>query len=107
MPEGDDLHCYLASQRRQKKYNLKLNESLPPESFCPICSSPLSKSDLLNLNDVENGQLSAEAFGAKCCLSWQFQILPKEPSLVEHFYSLYLSQSLPLQRMTMIAIRNG
>ncbi|KAH7854924.1 hypothetical protein Vadar_019136 [Vaccinium darrowii] len=80
---------------------------MPEESFCPICSSPLSKSDLLNLNDVENGQLSAEAFGATCCLSWQFQILPKEPSLVEHFYSLYLSQSLPLQRMTMIAIRNG
>ncbi|KAG5556455.1 hypothetical protein RHGRI_006903 [Rhododendron griersonianum] len=68
MPASDDLNCNLASLRRQKKYNLKSNESLPPESFCPICNSPLSKSDLLSLNDVENGQLSAETFGAKCCL---------------------------------------
>ncbi|KAH7855192.1 hypothetical protein Vadar_022263 [Vaccinium darrowii] len=87
MPESDDLNCHRASRRRRKKYNLTLNESLPPDSFCPICNSPLSKSDLLNLSDVENGQLSAEAFGAKCCLSCQFQILPKEPSSVEHFYS--------------------
>ncbi|KAH7855517.1 hypothetical protein Vadar_025758 [Vaccinium darrowii] len=88
IPESDDLNFHLASQRRRKKYNLKSNESLPPDSFCPICISPLSKSDLLSLNDVENGQLSAEAFGAKCCLSCQFQILPKEPSSVEHFHSL-------------------
>jgi cytoplasmic tRNA 2-thiolation protein 2 len=88
MPESDDLNCHLASQRRRKKYNLKSNESLPPDSFCPICNSPLSKSDLSSLNNVENGELSAEAFGAKCCLSCQFQILPKEPSFVEHFYSL-------------------
>lgn len=88
MPESDDLNCHLASQRRRKKYNLKSNESLPPESFCRICNSPLSKSDLLILNDVENGQLNAGAFGPKCCLSCQFQILPKEPSSVEHFYSL-------------------
>ncbi|KAE9466048.1 hypothetical protein C3L33_02040, partial [Rhododendron williamsianum] len=93
---SDDLNCNLASLRRQKKYNLKLNESLPPESFCPICNSPLSKSDLLSLNDVENGQLSAETFGAKCCLSCLFQILPKERSSLEHFYS-FLPQPIIAQ----------
>ncbi|PSS01804.1 Cytoplasmic tRNA 2-thiolation protein [Actinidia chinensis var. chinensis] len=87
IPETDD-HAHLASRRRQKKFNLKPNESLPPESFCPICNSPLSKSDLLSLNDVENGHSSAETFGAKCCLSCQFQILPKEPSSMEDFYLL-------------------
>ncbi|KAF7148238.1 hypothetical protein RHSIM_Rhsim03G0020400 [Rhododendron simsii] len=96
MPASDDLSCNLASLRRQKKYNLKSNESLPPESFCPICNSPLSKSNLLSLNDVENGQLSAETFGAKCCLSCLFQILPKERSSVEHFYS-FLPQPIIAQ----------
>lgn len=96
MPASDDLNCNLASLRRQKKYNLKLNESLPPESFCPICNSPLSKSDLLSLNDVENGQLSAETFGATCCLSCLFQILPKERPSVEHFYS-FLPQPIIAQ----------
>ncbi|KAF7147916.1 hypothetical protein RHSIM_Rhsim03G0021100 [Rhododendron simsii] len=96
MPVSGDLSCNLASLRRQKKYNLKLNELLPPESFCPICNSPLSKSNLLSLNDVENGQLSAETFGAKCCLSCLFQILPKERSSVEHFYS-FLPQPIIAQ----------
>ncbi|CAL5430951.1 unnamed protein product [Camellia sinensis] len=88
IPEGDDLNAHFASQRRQKKFNLMPNESLPPESFCSICNSPLNKSDLSSLSDVENGQLSAETFGATCCLSCQFQMLPKEPSSVEYFYSL-------------------
>lgn len=88
IPEGDDLNAHLASQRRQKKFNLMPNESLPPESFCLICNSPLNKSDLSSLSDVENGQLSAETFGATCCLSCQFQMLPKEPLSVEYFYSL-------------------
>ncbi|KAH7854556.1 hypothetical protein Vadar_015253 [Vaccinium darrowii] len=53
-----------------------------------ILSVPSEIVHSANLNDVKNGQLSAEAFGAKCCLSYQFQILPKEPSSVEHFYSV-------------------
>ncbi|KAL6987145.1 hypothetical protein U1Q18_012901 [Sarracenia purpurea var. burkii] len=88
IPESGNLNVHLASRRRQKKFNLTLNESLPPESFCPICNSPLNKTDLLNLTEVENRQLSAETFGATCCLSCQFQILPKDPSSLEHFYSL-------------------
>ncbi|CAK9182298.1 unnamed protein product [Ilex paraguariensis] len=87
IPEIDDFNVQLASRRRQKKFNLKNNESLPPELFCPICNSPLNKSDFLSSSSSQNGQISAEIFGAKCCGSCQFQILPKESSSMEHFVS--------------------
>lgn len=88
MPESDDSNDRLASQRRQKKFNLKpSNESLPPESFCAICSSPLNKSDFPSLTSFENARTSTENFAAVCCASCRFQILPKEPLSLEHFHS--------------------
>ncbi|KAM7505458.1 hypothetical protein LguiB_004362 [Lonicera macranthoides] len=89
MPESDDSNVRLASQRHQKKFNLKpSNESLPPESFCAICSSPLNKSDFPSLPSFKNSQTSTENFAAVCCASCRFQILPNEPLSLEHFHSL-------------------
>lgn len=88
MPEADDCNSQLASQRRQKKYNLKISESLPPESFCPICKSPLKISDFKCYNEVENGKISSEIIKDKSCSSCQFQILPKESSSLEKFFLL-------------------
>ncbi|XP_052174528.1 cytoplasmic tRNA 2-thiolation protein 2 [Diospyros lotus] len=88
IPESEDLNARLTSQKRRKKFNLKPIESLPQESFCPICNSPTNEYDLKSLSNVENIQSTAETFGAICCSSCQFQILPKEPSAMEEFYSL-------------------
>ncbi|KAA8517105.1 hypothetical protein F0562_017398 [Nyssa sinensis] len=88
IPETDDGNAHLASQRRQKKFNLKPNESLPPESFCPICHSPLNNCDLPSFSSFEDDQTSAGIFGASCCPSCRFQIVPKEPSSMVQFYSL-------------------
>lgn len=85
--EADDCNLQLASQRRRKKFNLKSNELLPPESYCPLCSSPLDKNSISNLA-FENGHTSYGSFVPKCCSSCQFQILPKEPLHMEQFYSL-------------------
>lgn len=91
IPEVDDCNIQLASQRRQKKYNLKPNESLPPESFCRICNSPLQKFDVKSCK-LENGKMPAEVIRDRCCTSCQFQILPKDSSTMEHFYSLLPQQ---------------
>lgn len=73
----DDVHS--ASQRRQKKFNLKPIESHLPESFCPVCNSPMSC--------YIKPQLRPEHFGAACCSSCQFQIFPEESSSMDQFYS--------------------
>ncbi|KAK2996606.1 hypothetical protein RJ639_025921 [Escallonia herrerae] len=91
IPEADDCNDHLAIQRRQKKFNLKPNESLPPESFCPICSSPLNNS-FTSVSGCENGHRSPEDFIATCCTSCQFQILPSEPSALGHFCSILPQQ---------------
>ncbi|KAH6793861.1 Adenine nucleotide alpha hydrolases-like superfamily protein [Perilla frutescens var. hirtella] len=91
-PEVGDHNDRLASKRRQKKYNLKPNESLPPESFCLICSSPLKKSDTASQNSSDGEEASAETYAA-ACLSCQYQILPKDTSSMKHFLSL-LPQSM-------------
>ncbi|KAK1548788.1 hypothetical protein Q3G72_001985 [Acer saccharum] len=54
------------------------------ESFCPLCFSPLSKSDLLSLSSCQNYDI----LDAACCSSCRFQIFPKDPSLMEHFLSV-------------------
>jgi cytoplasmic tRNA 2-thiolation protein 2 len=91
MPESDDNDVRLASQRRQKRFNLKPDESLvPPESFCTICNSPFNKSDDPNFS---NPQIGIQEFAKSCCASCQFQILPKEQLKMEHFHSL-LPQSI-------------
>lgn len=71
----------LKLQRRLKKFNIKSNHSISSESFCAICYSPLNRSDLLGSNSFEK----QESFNAACCLSCQFQILPRDASLYEHF----------------------
>lgn len=87
IPESNDSNLLLATRRRQKRYNLKPNESISSESFCPICNSPLNKSDLLRLSNLGSCQTSSDSFGAACCSSCRFQILPKDPPSMEHFYS--------------------
>lgn len=88
IPEINDSNVPLATQRRQKRYNLKPTESISSESFCPICNSPLSKSDLLSFKNVESCDTNSVLFSAACCSSCRFQILPKDPSSVGDFYSL-------------------
>lgn len=87
--DSNDVH--LASQRRHKKFNLKPIESLPPDSFCPICNSPIR--DLQSVTSFTNSQTTPELFGAACCSSCQYQILPEELSSMEEFYS-FLPQSI-------------
>ncbi|BBH07331.1 Adenine nucleotide alpha hydrolases-like superfamily protein [Prunus dulcis] len=85
--EIDDSNVLLATRRRQKRYNLKPNESFSSESFCFICNSPLSRSDLLSLKNLENHKTSSV-----CCSSCQFQILPQDPSSVNELYTLLPEQ---------------
>ena len=88
IPEISDSNVPLATRWRQKRYNLKPTESISSESFCPVCNSPLSRSDLLSFKDVGNCHSNSVLFSAACCSSCRFQILPKELSSVEDFYSL-------------------
>lgn len=90
IPEINDCNVPLATRRRQKRYNLKTIESMTSESFCPLCNSPLSNSDLLSSSSLESCQSSR--FVGACCSSCRFQILPKDSSSREHFYT-----SLPQQ----------
>lgn len=94
IPEINDSSVPLATRRRQKRYNnLRPNESISSESFCPICNSPLSRSDLQSSGNVENCRTNSVGFSAACCSSCQFQILPKDPGSVENFCTL-LPQTL-------------
>ncbi|XP_009784415.1 cytoplasmic tRNA 2-thiolation protein 2 [Nicotiana tabacum] len=88
MSEDNNYNDQVASQRRQKKYSLKTNDALPPELFCPICSSPLKISTFGTSISFDNAKTSLNAIGAACCASCQFQVLPKDPSSLEHFISL-------------------
>ncbi|KAJ7972211.1 Cytoplasmic tRNA 2-thiolation protein 2 [Quillaja saponaria] len=89
IPEIDDCNVPLATQRRQKRYNnLKPPESILSESFCPICNSPLNKSDILGLSNQGSCQKTTDTFFAACCSSCRFQILPRDLSSREHFYSI-------------------
>lgn len=85
--EIDDSNVLVATRRRQKRYNLKPNESFSSESFCFICNSPLSRSDLLSLKNLESHKTSSV-----CCSSCQFQILPQDPSSVNELYTLLPEQ---------------
>lgn len=85
IPEANVDDTDLASQRRQKRFNLKPIESLPPEAFCPICNSPMSC--------YKNPQPLDNIFGATCCSSCQYQILPEESSSMDQFYS-FLPESI-------------
>ncbi|GAB2267022.1 hypothetical protein Dimus_002007 [Dionaea muscipula] len=96
LQEDGDSNAHSASyRRRQRKFNLKADESTTtPESFCSLCNSPLDKSDIPSSFGFSNGSLQ-QGIGANCCSSCKFQILPHDPSAVEHFYSLLPSSSSP------------
>ncbi|OVA18362.1 Thiouridylase [Macleaya cordata] len=90
LPEGmNDSNDHFPSRwRRRKRLNLKSDESMPSEFLCPICCSPLNKSDVESLtNKLGSCETSSEIFGLSCCPSCQFQILPKEVSSMMQFYS--------------------
>lgn len=87
IPELNDSSVPLASQRRQKRFNLKPNESISSESFCSLCYSPLNQSDMTSLSSHDNCK-NSDIFVAACCSSCRFQIFPKGPSSMEKFYSL-------------------
>ncbi|KAL6133956.1 hypothetical protein ACLB2K_066189 [Fragaria x ananassa] len=99
--EIDDSNVPLATRRRQKRYNLKPNECFSSESFCFICNAPLSKSDLLSLRNLDQCQTSPDTFGAACCSSCRFQILPQDPSLLDQF-----SADLPQQLVARAKLDN-
>ncbi|XP_057982101.1 cytoplasmic tRNA 2-thiolation protein 2 isoform X2 [Malania oleifera] len=88
IPDNNEDNVCVASWRRVKKFNYKPKESIPLESLCPICCSPLNKSNLPSLSSFGSGQTSANIFRAACCPSCQFQILPRDSSFTEHFCSL-------------------
>ena len=87
IPEISDGNVPLATRRRQKRYNLKSSESVSSESFCPVCNSPLNKSEIVDLRNTENCRTS-DMFVSACCSSCRFQILPKDSSSMEHFYTV-------------------
>ncbi|GFP92225.1 cytoplasmic tRNA 2-thiolation protein 2 [Phtheirospermum japonicum] len=87
-PEADDdQNGHLASKRRQKKYNLNPNESKPQESFCVVCNSPLKESSVSGLNGFDNGETNVDIYAAACS-SCQYQILPKDTSSLDSFFSM-------------------
>lgn len=92
LPDIDDPKELLASQRRQKKFNIKSDESTPPESFCSLCNSPLHDLDS-SFGSFAIEHLSTESFGTTCCSSCRFQILSDNQLSMDQFYSL-LPQSI-------------
>ncbi|KAL8166445.1 hypothetical protein V2J09_007944 [Rumex salicifolius] len=88
IPDVDSPQALLATQKRQKKYNLNYSESTLSESFCSLCNSPLSKSHSSIFDKPTNSQLSSNSFVSTCCQSCRLQILPNDPSTAESYYSL-------------------
>lgn len=86
IPEIVDGNVPLATRRRQKRYNLKTNESVSSESFCPLCNSPLAKSEIVDWSNHNNCK-SSDTFYTSCCSSCQFQILPPDTTSMEKFYT--------------------
>ncbi|KAJ1408969.1 Rossmann-like alpha/beta/alpha sandwich fold [Sesbania bispinosa] len=85
IPEIIDGNVPLATRRRQKRYNLKTNESVSSESFCSLCNSPLDKSEIVDWNTLDSCK-SSDIFYTTCCSSCQFQILPQDSTSMDQFY---------------------
>ncbi|KOM38771.1 hypothetical protein LR48_Vigan03g215300 [Vigna angularis] len=85
IPEIIDGNVPLATRRRQKRYNLKSNESVSSESFCPLCNSPLNKSEIVDWSNMDSHR-NSDSFYNTCCSSCQFQILPSDSTSIEQFY---------------------
>lgn len=86
IPEIIDGNVPLATRRRQKRYNLKSNESVSSESFCSLCFSPLDKSEIVDWSNHDSCR-SSDIFYTSCCSSCQFQILPQDSTSMEKFYT--------------------
>ncbi|GMI78837.1 CYTOPLASMIC THIOURIDYLASE 2 [Hibiscus trionum] len=86
IPEIQDSNVPSATRRHHRRHGLKSNGSLSSESFCAICNSPLKKSNSSSSLTNESPQPSNRFVAA--CSSCQFQILPKDPSLMEQFLPL-------------------
>ncbi|KAK4755402.1 hypothetical protein SAY87_009159 [Trapa incisa] len=84
IPEIKDINVPLATRRRQKRSNIKLNGSISSESFCLMCYCPIMPTELSILKAQE---VSSDSFDASCCSSCRFQILPQDPTRLEDFYS--------------------
>ncbi|KAK7285605.1 hypothetical protein RJT34_20381 [Clitoria ternatea] len=102
IPEIIDGNVPLATRRRQKRYNLKSNESVSSESFCPLCNSPLDKSEIVDTSNLDNHRSSSELFHTTCCSSCRFQILPRDSMSMEEFY-----KDLPQPMITRAKQANG
>ncbi|KAM7271337.1 hypothetical protein ACFE04_030551 [Oxalis oulophora] len=88
IPEIIDGNVPLSTIRRIKKFNLKTTELNSSETFCPICNSPLTESELLSMKSPASFETNADCFRATCCSSCQFQILPEEAKSMEQLFSL-------------------
>ncbi|KAH1194689.1 Cytoplasmic tRNA 2-thiolation protein 2 [Glycine soja] len=85
IPEIIDSNVPLTTRRCQKRYNLKSNESVSSESFCPLCNSPLDKSEIVDWSNIDSHR-SSDIFYNTCCSSCRFQILPSDSTTMEQFY---------------------
>ncbi|KAL0915835.1 hypothetical protein M5K25_013294 [Dendrobium thyrsiflorum] len=84
----DGYYDFLPSIIRPKFQNVNHEES-KPKFLCPICGSPLSDSEWQHLKGTQGMyQTKIEMFASQCCQSCCFQILPKDTSSLEKFYSL-------------------
>lgn len=84
----DGYYDFLPSIIRPKFQTVNHEES-KPKFFCPICGSPLNDSDWRHLRSIQGMHLTKiESFASQCCRSCRFQILPKDRSSLEKFYSL-------------------
>lgn len=89
LPDTNRSHDQFSSWRRHKSQSVESDESIQVENFCPICNSPLEESDRkISRSKHGSDQTSIDTFAANCCPCCWFQILPKEPSSMQHFYSL-------------------
>lgn len=92
----DGYYDFIPSIIRPKFQTVNHEESIP-KIFCPICGRPLSDSEWQHLKGIKgmHQKSKIEMFDSQCCQSCRFQILPKDRSSLEKFYSLL---PLPIRR---------
>ncbi|XP_068665835.1 cytoplasmic tRNA 2-thiolation protein 2 isoform X2 [Aristolochia californica] len=89
IPDTVNANINPSLRRRLKSQNLKSNESIAVDVFCAVCAGPLSALEMQTARGrLEISQMSRDLFGAICCQSCSFQILPNDPLSLENFYSL-------------------
>lgn len=76
------------TRRHRRRVKLEPYESMASDFLCSICNSPINIADLEHLNSKKvGGESNSAIFGLSCCPSCQFQILPKNLSSMEQFYT--------------------